>query len=176
MKKNNIVEKHEKEKKRIRLQWDDDIIYYKVYELASQEMTQREIAKNLGVATSTFCKMLIEKENIAEAYKKGQAAAPLRMKPVVEGVFLKTITGYEVMEKKRTTKKDSDGNVVFSTDEVHTKYIPPNVTAAIFYAKSKLGYDDGGKIGGDDNAKLEIIRKIVSSKNELKEFKEDKQE
>lgn len=86
--------------------------------------TDRQIAENLGVAMSTFCKYKAEYEEFTEFLKKGRQ--PLVMK--LRGALVKKALGFTYNETKKYKKKDMDGNEYIYIEET-TKQSLPDVAA-----------------------------------------------
>jgi hypothetical protein len=153
--------------------WESSEMLNRIYELASLEHSQESIAKNINCATSTFKRKLALKGPVWDAFKKGRAHAPSAMRPIVLSHLQKQMEGYSVTEKKVTRKKDASGKVVYTNEEIHTKHIPANVTATIFYSKARLGISENQDSEGESDTKLKIIRTIVNSKEDLVKGKDE---
>lgn len=103
-----------------------------------QGATEREVAKNLGIAYSTFNKYKSEKKELMELLKKG------REKPVedIKAAMLRRAVGFQYEEKKVITKKivieGNDGNSVPANviqTEIVTKTALPDVAAGLVLLK-----------------------------------------
>lgn len=95
---------------------------------ARRGMTDKEIAKSIGIGRTTFYNWIKKSKEFEEAIKEGR-------KPViveVEDSFIRECTGYWVTEI--TEKEDSKGNITTITSE---KWIRPNVSSMMFYLKNK---------------------------------------
>ncbi len=88
-------------------------------------LTLDQIAKNLGIATSTLFLYKERYSEFSEALKIGKEVADLE----VENALYKLATGFEYTEDAVTNK----GTVVQVT-----RYEKPSVTAIIFYLKNRL--------------------------------------
>lgn len=111
----------------------EDITYW-----LEQGATEREVAKNLGVAYSTFNKYKSEKTELMELLKRG------REKPVeqIKAALLKRALGFQYEERKVVTKKvvidGENGNSVPANviqSEVVTKTALPDVAASLVLLK-----------------------------------------
>lgn len=91
---------------------------------AKNGLSHEQIAKNLGVAESTFYEYKKQFPELAEALKRGAEDAILE----VENALFKSACGFYYTEEVAC----KDGSVA----EV-TKYSKPNMTACIFYLKNK---------------------------------------
>lgn len=95
---------------------------------ARDGLTDEQIAKNIGIATSTFYEWKKKQIEFSEALKKGKEIIDFE----VENALLKKALGYTItLNKQKVTK---DGDVVDITEEVH---VPPDTTAQIFWLKNR---------------------------------------
>ena len=95
---------------------------------ARDGLTDEQIAKNIGIATSTFYEWKKKELEFSEALKKGKEVIDFE----VENALLKKALGYTItLNKQKVTK---DGDVVDITEEVH---VPPDTTAQIFWLKNR---------------------------------------
>lgn len=116
---------------------------------ARDGLSDEQIAAKMGISPSTFYVWLNKYTEISEAIKNGKAPVDYE----VENTMLKTAKGHfvtvkkpmKVRTEKRLRKKDKDGNE-YETGvivEEHIEYvdeqmyIPPNVTAQIFWLKNR---------------------------------------
>lgn len=107
---------------------------------ARDGLTEKQIAKNCGVAERTFCTWKEKYPAITSALKKGKAPVDLE----VENALLKSALGYTITVKKPIKVKEEKqkpgvGKVVtekieYVDEEVH---VPPNTTAQIFWLKNR---------------------------------------
>ena len=102
------------------------------YEYASQGLTQKQIAQNLGINEATLYDWLKKYPKLSEAIKKGKEAAIEK----VENALFKRAIGYDYQEVKvyRTTRKDG---TVYERQEIVKKHMPPDTTAIIFFLKNR---------------------------------------
>lgn len=95
---------------------------------ARDGFTNREIAKKMRIDESTFYDYLKNFPDISKAIKKGKEVIDYE----VEAQVIKSIKGFvETYDQQTVTK---DGDVI---DYQESKYIPPNMTAAIFWLKNR---------------------------------------
>lgn len=95
---------------------------------ARDGLTDEQIAKNIGIATSTFYEWKKKEIEFSKALKKGKEVIDFE----VENALLKKALGYTIMLNKQKVTKD--GDVVDITEEVH---VPPDTTAQIFWLKNR---------------------------------------
>lgn len=93
-------------------------------------LSDEDIAKNMGIATSTLYNWLNKYVEISEALKRGREVSYY----IAENAFFKRLTGYTYVETKET-QSSSDG-AVSKTVTKTKKHIPPDVGALIFYLKN----------------------------------------
>ena len=101
----------------------------KIEEMASKGGTQKEIAKALGVAYSSF-------RNYVKQYAALQGALTANLEQTnleAVGAFYRKVTGYRYTE---TTKELVDGKMVV-TKKVE-KVVPPDVSAGQFWLTNML--------------------------------------
>lgn len=95
---------------------------------ARDGLTDEQIAKNIGIATSTFYEWKKKELEFSKSLKKGKEVIDFE----VENALLKKALGYTItLNKQKVTK---DGDVVDITEEVH---VPPDTTAQIFWLKNR---------------------------------------
>lgn len=95
---------------------------------ARDGLTDEQIAKNIGIATSTFYEWKKKEIEFSEALKKGKEVIDFE----VENALLKKALGYTITIKEE--KLDKDGCVHTLEKDVH---IPPDTTAQIFWLKNR---------------------------------------
>ena len=108
---------------------------------ARDGMTQAQISKNMGISLSTFKEWLKKFPAISAALKKGKELADYEM----ENALYKKGIGYTVTLKKpikvKKTEYDGNGRKVKETENIEyaevEEYIPPDVTAQIFWLKNR---------------------------------------
>lgn len=94
-------------------------------------LTDEQIAKNMGIAYSTLREWKKKFSAISAALKKGKEVVDFE----VENAMYKSAVGYYVEEEK-TFVTVVDG-VPTKRLEKYKKWIPPNVTAQIFWLKNR---------------------------------------
>lgn len=103
--------------------------------------TDKQISQKLGVAESTFLKYKAFKTELINALKINKYVADLN----VENCLYKRAIGYEYTEETTeyylNGKKLRDGDDKAKPDKVHKKkikkFMPPDVTAQIFWLKNR---------------------------------------
>lgn len=95
---------------------------------ARDGLTDEQIAKNLGIAYSTFRDYKNKYSALSAALKKGKEVVDLE----VENALLKRALGYTYTEK--TTEQLPNGGIKTKTT---TKYISGDTTAQIFWLKNR---------------------------------------
>jgi len=101
---------------------------------ARNGLTDEQIAKNLGVAYSTFRKYKDEYPAFSAALKKGKEVVDIE----VENALLKRALGYEYEEVK-TLIEEVDGKRKKKIEKT-TKHVPADVSAAIFWLRNRKGF------------------------------------
>lgn len=123
---------------------------------ARDGLTDEQIAKNIGIATSTFYEWKKKEIEFSEALKKGKEVVDFE----VENALLKKALGYTItLNKQKVTK---DGDVVDITEEVH---VPPDTTAQIFWLKNRKPNTWKDKVETDEDKEAvanasQVIAKI----------------
>lgn len=100
--------------------------FEQIREWLQQGATEKQIAKQLGVAYSTYNDYKVKYPEFAELVKgsnRVQLIAELR------GALVKKALGFEYKEKKEGVKTDSETGEATKYVEITTKYIPPDTTA-----------------------------------------------
>ena len=123
---------------------------------ARDGLTDEQIAKNIGIATSTFYEWKKKSKEFSESLKKGKEVVDFE----VENALLKKALGYTItLNKQKVTK---DGDVVDITEEVH---VPPDTTAQIFWLKNRKPNTWKDKVETDEDREAvanasQVIAKI----------------
>ena len=98
-------------------------------------LTDEQIARNMGIATSTLYNWKRDHVEIMEALKKGKEVVDIE----VENALFKRAMGYEYEE---TTEEAVFNKATKEWEMVVTrkqrKTVPPDVTAQIFWLKNRL--------------------------------------
>lgn len=106
--------------------------------LAIKGLTNPEIAKAMGVATSTFNKWRTENPEFEEAVSNGKDIADSK----VEKSLYTRATGYTYEERKVITDIDpKTGETKPVRIEKTTRVVPPDTTAQIFWLKNRRPQD-----------------------------------
>lgn len=95
---------------------------------ARDGLTDEQIAKNMGIANSTFYEWKRKNLEISEALKKGKEVVDYE----VENALLKRALGYTIQIEE--DKLDREGCAHTLVKDVH---IPGDVTAMIFWLKNR---------------------------------------
>lgn len=114
--------------------WTNENDLLRITQWFREGATDREVAvKHMGIGRSTFYRWLKESEALKAAVDEGKKPVDA----IVENALIKSATGFEVMEGRIT----ADGKKVKVK-----RYIPPNVTAIIYYLKSRNPQRWGDKL------------------------------
>ncbi|MFV0536810.1 MAG: helix-turn-helix domain-containing protein [Dysgonomonas sp.] len=101
--------------------------------LAIDGLTDKEIAKEMGIAKSTLNVWKKEHPEFMDSIKTGKAQADRK----VQLSLYKRATGFTVKEKKVVVELDSDGNQKPARIETTEKHIVADTTAQIFWLKNR---------------------------------------
>ena len=93
-------------------------------------LTDEQIARNMGIATSTLYNWKNEHLEILEALKKGKEVVDIQ----VENALLKRALGYTYKE----TTSECGENGELKVTKVVTKEVVPDTTAQIFWLKTAV--------------------------------------
>lgn len=101
---------------------------------ARDGLTDEQIARNIGVALSTFMTYKNKYPELSEALKRNKAVADRE----VENALFKRAVGYTYEEVTKELKHDtSTGECKLVVTKVVTKEVQPDVTAQIFWLKNR---------------------------------------
>lgn len=117
----------------------------KVTEWKIDGLSNKQIAKNLGIVQSTFYEYMSKHEELSEAVEKGKVSAIAEL----ENAAFKSATGHKVSEKK--VEQDADGKTKVTVTE---KYIPPNPAQNIFMLKNLMPKKYKDKIETEHNVNI----------------------
>jgi hypothetical protein len=95
--------------------------------------TEREIAKKLRISISTWLKLKREFPKIKETLKTSKEEADIQ----VENAVFKRAVGFEFEETSQEVKVSKNGDAMPTSVKKTKKYIPSDVTAAIFWLKNR---------------------------------------
>mgnify|MGYP001370478330 CR=1 FL=1 len=101
---------------------------------ARNGLTDEQIAKNLGIAYSTFRKYRDEHSALSASLKKGKEVVDIE----VENALLKRALGYDYEEIK-TLIEEVDGKKKKKVEKV-TRHVPADVSAGIFWLRNRKGF------------------------------------
>ena len=112
--------------------WETDDKLTLLQGWARNGLTQEQIAKNIGCATTTVSGWKAKSEKISEALKKGAEVVDLE----VENALLKRALGYKSQNKQTFINVNAKGQksqrVIVTENEV-----PPDTTAIVFWLKNR---------------------------------------
>lgn len=143
---------------------------------ARDGLTDEQIAKNIGISTSTLYEWKKKYSEFSEALKRGKEVIDRQ----VENALLKRALGYEYEEIKQIIEKDENGKDRKRIEKT-IKHVIPDVTAQIFWLKNRKPHEwrdrhDIEHIGSlevknDDIRRIEQqLEKDDESRELLKEF------
>jgi cytidylate kinase len=105
--------------------------------LAIDGLTDKEMAKEMGIAKSTFNLWKKEHPEFMDSIKTGKEVADRK----VQLSLYKRAVGFTVKEKKVVVEMDADGNQKPARIETTEKHIVPDTTAQIFWLKNRKSQD-----------------------------------
>ena len=118
--------------------YNEDVHLDWAWSLAARGLTNPQIAKELGIATSTFNKWRSENKKFDEAVKAGKGIADAK----VERSLYERAVGYTYTERKMITELDKDtGQPKATRIEKVDRVVPPDTTAQIFWLKNRKPQD-----------------------------------
>ncbi len=150
--------------------WKDKLVVIEGW--ARDGLSDEQIAKNIGIATSTLYEWKKRYPEFSEALSKSKEVADYE----VENALYKKATGYITILPQQ--KVDKDGNVV---DYEKTIYIPPDVIAQKFWLanrkpetwrdKQSIEHEGSLEVRNDDIRRIEQqLEQDDESRELLKEF------
>jgi len=104
-----------------------------VSDLAASGLSINEIAKTLGVATTTVRAWMAKHIDFRLAITDGRTKACHD----IEGALIKRAMGYEADQVEKTEITNADGEVTQVIEKTVTKHIPPDMKAAEFFLKNR---------------------------------------
>lgn len=124
---------------------------------ARDGLTDEQIAHNMGIAAGTLYDWKNKYPEISEALKKGKEIVDI----IVENALLKRALGYQYTEVT-----EEDGDLGRKVKKV-TKYMPPDVTAQIFWLKNRR--PDKWRDGNNQKAEASngIVNDILKAVGEI---------
>lgn len=137
---------------------------------ARDGLTDAEIAKNMGIGTSSLYSWFKAHKEILDAIKEGRKPKTIETE---DTFYEKKLKGYfveeEVMEK--TVQRDASGEIISTIEHkrVNKRYIPPDTTAMIFYLKCRRGeiYNDKLQVNVDTSRNGQLADLIEGLKNNV---------
>ena len=130
---------------------------------AKDGLTDEQIAKNIGIGTTTLYRWKEEFEEIRESLKKGKEVVDRE----VENALLKRALGYEYTETIREAVKDPDsGTIEMRVTKEVTKQIIPDTTAQIFWLKNRKPDKWRDKPMYEDTSELDKLDAILKGLKE----------
>jgi len=103
------------------------------WSLAVEGLTDKEIAKRIGIAKSTLNKWKNDFPSFSDSLKSGKETIDSK---VEKSLFQRAI-GYSYKEKKVVIEMDANGNQKPARIETTEKIVPPDTTAQIFWLKNR---------------------------------------
>ena len=125
---------------------------------ARDGLIDEQIAKNLGIAYSTFKDYKNKHSAFSAALKKGKEVVDFE----VENALLKRALGYKYSEVTQEPVEVGEGITMLQTTKIVTKHAPPDTTAQIFWLKNRKPdkWRDKPKVETDEaNGMLEDLIK-----------------
>ena len=128
---------------------------------ARDGLTEKQIAKNLGISHDTLNRYKNEHSEMSDSIKRGRQSCVTE----IENALVKRALGFEYEEVKNYMKDDGDGRITKYTEKTK-KYQPPDVGACAILLKNK----DRGN-WSDNPAKLDLDRELLELKKEMERMK-----
>ena len=124
---------------------------------ARDGLTNEQIADNLGIGKTTFCRMIKEHSELLEHLKKGKEVIDYE----VENALLKRALGYKYEEKTYESiyNKELDMYTEKLTKRV-TKQVAPDTTALIFWLKNRKPKQWRDKVDIEGESNKETLDKL----------------
>lgn len=125
---------------------------------ARDGLTDEQIAKNLGIAYSTFKVYKNKHSAFSAVLKKGKEIIDYE----VENALLKRALGYKYNEITQEPVEVGEGITMLQTTKIVTKQVAPDTTAQIFWLKNRKPHKwrDKPKVETDEaNGMLEDLIK-----------------
>lgn len=94
--------------------------------IESDDYTQREICKQVGINVDTFHDWRNNKPEFSEAIEKADKKRLEKFKAVARNSMMKKIGGYEFEEKHITMLPDSKGKPKIKEQKTIKKHVPPD--------------------------------------------------
>ena len=99
---------------------------------ARDGLSDKQIAKNIGISVSTLCEWKNRFPELSEAIKRGKRPVDVQ----VENALYRSALGFKQTVRKpiKLRRKDGSEYIEYAEEEV---YIAPNITAQIFWLKNR---------------------------------------
>lgn len=99
---------------------------------ARDGLSDKQIAKNIGISVSTLCEWKNRFPELSEAIKRGKRPVDVQ----VENALYRSALGFKQTIRKpiKLRRKDGSEYIEYGEEEV---YIAPNITAQIFWLKNR---------------------------------------
>lgn len=131
---------------------------------ARNGLTEQQIAKNLGVAYSTFRDYKTKYPALSAVLKKGREVIDFE----VEGALIKRALGYTYVEETKEIIEDEfTGSAELKVVKSVTKHVAPDVTAQIFWLKNRKPEE-----WKNDPHKVKIDKELLKLRQKELELKE----
>ncbi len=127
---------------------------------ARDGLTEKQIAKNLGISHDTLNKYKNNYPEMLDSIKRGRESCVTE----IENALVKRALGFRYEETK-TYIKNEDGKKVTYTEKTE-KYQPPDVGACAILLKNKDRSN-----WSDNPAKLDLDREMLELKKEMERMK-----
>lgn len=135
---------------------------------ARNGLSDKQIAKNLGISQASFYLYLKEFPEFLEALARGKKPVDIE----VENALLKRALGFEFEEKCFESEIDKDGGAKIKSIKTTKKHIPPDVAAISFWLKNRKPGDwkEKSQVEAEItiNPFLELMKKASVDGNEDK--------
>lgn len=122
------------------------------WSLAIKGGTNEEIAEAFGIHKRTLIRWMNKYQTLKDRINEGKASADSK----VERSLFEMTKGYEVEEEQRVLDVNKDGSSKLGRIVITKKYVPPNVTAIIFWLKNRdpASWRDRHELTGPDGSSL----------------------
>ena len=129
--------------------YDPDIVDY-ARALATDGLTNDEMAEKLGIATSTLNDWRKKHPEFSDAIKEGKDQADSKVKMSL----YKRALGYSYTERKVIDLSDGGQRI-----ETTVKEVPPDPTSGIYWTKVRMGWNDKVQmeLSGPDGGPIEHV-------------------
>lgn len=131
---------------------------------AKQGLTEKQIAKNIGISERTLNEWKVRFPQFVHALKKGKEVADFE----VENALYKNACGHTVEELVVETWEDGEGRVRTHKRKIQ-RYIPPNAVSQIFWLKNRKPdvWRDKVNVNVEEDKAIEKAREILGGVNSV---------